>query len=145
WWPGGPGAGAAAVADGLRSTAAGGGAGAPARLCWLGVRAAADGADVDPTLWRERALAHPASAFDEPLYAAMLHGEWSRWRTSREGTRPDPEPFDAAADGFDAHGAVYLAGYPRWRAAEAYLTRADRAAATTRLPTAHALGHRPTA
>jgi DNA-binding CsgD family transcriptional regulator len=137
-----PAAAAAVVAEGLRSIDRAGGAGRPARLCWLGVRAAADGADVNPASWRERALAHPASAFDEPLYAAMLRGEWSRWQAHHEGTRPDPEPFDVAADGFDAHGAVYLAGYPRWRAAEAYLARGDRTAATTRLRAAHALGER---
>jgi DNA-binding CsgD family transcriptional regulator len=106
----------------------------------LGWRVEADavtaGRDADPAnVETLRGLAIP------PVQAAgsagdihLVDAEISRY----EGGS-DPARWDASVAAFGQMGARYLAGYPTYRAAEAYLARGDRATAAERLRTVWAL------
>jgi DNA-binding CsgD family transcriptional regulator/tetratricopeptide (TPR) repeat protein len=102
-------------------------------LVWLGWRAEADavtaGHEPDPA-WVSRLHAeiHPIEVPAEEGPARLIAAEISRF----EGAS-DPELWDQATDFFTGVGAYYIAGYPTFRAAEAYLARGDRATATERI------------
>jgi len=132
---------AAAVADGLRLTSDDE---MRARLCWLGLRAAADVAeqqrattgmwDVRPEATElarllgrleERALGRRAPAASE-VRAAVASGEAERARL--EG-RAEPEQWAEAARRWDELGFPAPAGYCRWRQAAAELSAGRRAQA----------------
>jgi DNA-binding CsgD family transcriptional regulator/tetratricopeptide (TPR) repeat protein len=111
-------------------------------LVWLGWRGEADAVTAghvpDPE-WvsRLRAEIHPVEVPAEEGPALLIAGEISRF----EGAS-DPELWDTATDYWTGIGAHYMTGYPRYRAAEAYLARGDRATATERIRTVYDLASR---
>ena len=140
-WRGRPEDAAAAVTDGLRLTSDDE---MRARLCWLGLRAAADvaeqqrattgtwdarpeAAELARLLGRleERALGRRAPAASE-VRAAVATGEAER---ARLDGRSEPERWAEAARRWDGLGFPAPAGYCRWRQAAAELSAGRRAQA----------------
>jgi DNA-binding CsgD family transcriptional regulator/tetratricopeptide (TPR) repeat protein len=111
-------------------------------LVWLGWRAEADAVTAghvpDPE-WvsRLRAEINPVEVPAEEGPARLIAAEISRF----EGAS-DPELWDKAADHYTGIGGHYLAGYPTYRAAEAYVARGDRATAMERIRTVYDLASR---
>jgi DNA-binding CsgD family transcriptional regulator/tetratricopeptide (TPR) repeat protein len=111
-------------------------------LVALGWRAEADAAAAgqapDPA-WidRLRAEIKPVETPIEEGQDRQIAAEISRF----EGAS-DPELWDKATAFWDGIGAYYLGGYPTLRAAEAYLARGDRAAATERIRSVYDLASR---
>lgn len=111
-------------------------------LVWLGWRAEADavtaGHEPDPAwIGRLRAEINPVEVPAEEGPARLIVAEISRY----EGGS-DPDLWDRATDFFTGVEAHYLAGYPTFRAAEAYLARGDRAVAADRIRTVYDLASR---
>jgi DNA-binding CsgD family transcriptional regulator len=78
---------------------------------------------------RERAHARPR--FDEACaWGGMASAERTRRRTLLGDAPADPGPWEEVARSFDALALPIPATYARYRAAEAYVTAGDRAAAT---------------
>jgi DNA-binding CsgD family transcriptional regulator/tetratricopeptide (TPR) repeat protein len=140
-WRGRPDEAAAAAADGLRLTSDDE---MRARLCWLGLRAAADVAEQQRAttgMWdarpeaaelarllgrlEERAQGRRAPPASE-VRAAVAAGEAERGRL--EG-RAEPERWAEAARRWDGLGFPAPAGYCRWRQAAAELAGGRRAQA----------------
>ncbi len=108
-------------------------------LVWLGWRAEADavtaGHEPDPAwISRLRAEINPIKVPAEEGPARLIAAEISRF----EGAT-DPDLWDKATEFFIGVGAHYMAGYPTYRAAEAYVARGDRATATERIRTVYDL------
>jgi DNA-binding CsgD family transcriptional regulator len=101
----------------------------------------APGLEAEITCLRERAGDRPR--FDEACaYASMADAEHRRRRTLLGDAPPDPSAWEEVAGAFDALSLPIPATYARYRAAEAYVTGGDRAAAAVPLRAAAAASQR---
>lgn len=143
-WRGDPAGARAAVAAGLarlsiRPTGRHGSPARPARLCWLGVRAEAEGTGGSAA--RAAELVECAQTWLATGAGTgvidRLHADLARAEADRIAGPPDPEPWERAAAGLAAAGAEYFTLYPRWRAVQAHLACGDRATAGDRVRALH--------
>ena len=111
-------------------------------LLWLGLRAEADARR--PATER-RTLLDRARA----IVAAGEHGRFvpasprrTRCCARRRRARGDPEPWQRAAEAWDALGHPFPAAYARWRQAEALLARRRAREGAEVLVAAHAAAQR---
>ena len=125
----------AAIADGLAALAECEEALEHVRLVWTGLMVEATAAE------RARALGEPVdAAAGDRLLGALAEAEvkpglWQEGRhyaalARAEATRlrgePQPEAWEAAAEGFDGLGQTWPAAYARFRAVEAHVQGGDR-------------------
>jgi DNA-binding CsgD family transcriptional regulator/tetratricopeptide (TPR) repeat protein len=141
----------AAAEQGLAAIASSDEGGRIARLCWVGLQAEADAAELSRPRGEpfdrgsaERLLAALADAAakpgqwaEGPLYAALARAEAGRLDHALGVADPDPAAWEAVATGFDRLRFPWPAAYSRFRAAEAYVQAGDRAGAAAPLSAAH--------
>jgi DNA-binding CsgD family transcriptional regulator len=133
------------IADGIRRIRANGSGRRLARVCWLGMRAAADLAEQRRDVDRDTIdlidveLSRPTSVLGGTDQAFKRLAEAERTRLA---SRPSPSAWLQAANELDAIGASYRTLYPRWRAAQAHLANNERDRAAGQLREAHTVASR---